>query len=119
MVNWGAFLSEASLAFIRRIRTRARMEYKYSDAEVTLSSDITKTLSGCSPVSDHLDAKQIKQICVALGAENELKARQLIEAAKIEGGQAWCIDALKLATTMICSCGPTVLKEATFNLLGC
>jgi hypothetical protein len=79
MVNWGAFLGEASLAFIRRMKSRAGIAQVYTDALV---------------------------------GENELN----IEAGKIDGGQGWCIDALKLAT---CSCGPTVLKEATFNLLVC
>lgn len=64
---------------------------------------------------DRLTRRFTKKVKV----NNELGARMAIENAKTGQYRGWCIDALKTATTLICSCSPTIVKEATFNLLGC
>lgn len=121
MVNWGEFTNEVGIAFFRRLNQRVQNKRVrvYTDPQVTHISDVTMTLSKCSPIIDDLDQKQVGKICAALSAQNELKARQLIEAAQTPEARGWCIDTLKAAATLVCTCAPTVVKEATFNLLGC
>ena len=120
MVNWGAFVAEASLTFVQQIRKRTiQITGKFTDAQVTQTVDSVKQLSDCSPMSNDLNPKEIGKICAALKKSDELQARRLIENAKTVEARGWCIDALKGAATLICTCGPTIIKEATFNLLGC
>lgn len=117
MVNWGATMS-----FVRQIRKRTTQltgNGKFTDAQITQSVDTAKQLRDCSPMSDDLDPQALRKICIALKKSDELKTRTLIENAKTVPARGWCIDALKGAVTLICTCGPTVIKEATFNLLGC
>ena len=118
MVNWGVFWGEASGAFVSTLRQRLNRG-QFTDTQVTQTVDSIKQLTECDPMTNDLDPKLIGKICGALAKGNEEKARRLIEAAKTREARGWCIDALKGAATLICSCGPKVLKEATFNLLAC
>ena len=123
MVNWGAFLGEAAVAFVRQINHRTTQIItgtgKFTDGQVTQAVDTAKQLNDCSPITNDLDPQALGKICTALKKSDELKTRTLIENAKTAQARGWCIDALKGAVTLICTCGPTVIKEATFNLLGC
>ena len=116
--NWPRFFGETSIAFIKRFKTRINPN-DFTDTQVTQSYDIVKQIEECSPMAADLDPNLVNSICKKIKKGRELEARQLIEKAATPEARGWCIDALKAATTMICSCGPTIVKEATYNLLGC
>jgi hypothetical protein len=120
--SWGVFVGEASAAFFKRLRKRTigiPPATDFTDAQLTQAADNLKQLSDCSPMSDDLNPKALVKICATIKKGEELNARRLIENAKTPEGREWCIDALKGAVTIICTCGPTIIQEATFNLLGC
>lgn len=70
-------------------------------------------------MTEDLDYKLVDSICRKLKKNDELGTRMTINRAKTEQYHGWSIDALKTATTLIFSYGSTLVKEATFNLLGC
>jgi hypothetical protein len=121
-----AFVRDLALAFIeqlvKRITTGGGVPTGvavFTDADVTQATDLVRMLDRCRPMTKDLDQKLIKSICSKLKAQDEFGARQLIETAKTGLERPWCIAALKGAMTLVCNCGPRIVKEATFNLLGC
>lgn len=87
---------------------------------MTQSADVVNQLKQCEPMGpNELDESLISSICNKIKQGRELEARQAIQKAASPEARQWCIDALKAASTLICTCGPTVVKDATFNLLGC
>jgi len=123
--SWGTFFGEASAAFVKQLRRRTKTIgtepiNDYTDGQVTQAVDIVGQLDKCTPMNENeLDSKLITSICKKIKKGDELGARQAIEKAASPEARSWCIAALKSAATMICTCGPTVVKDATFNLLGC
>ncbi len=111
--NWGVFLEEASVAFMKRLRSNSG-----GKVFTQPQGDSLKSLADCTPMTVDLDQEKMSTICKAISKNQEVQARALIEAAKTETARGWCIDALKGAVTLICTCGPDVLREATYNLLG-
>lgn len=121
--KWTTFLGETGGAFVKQLvkrTTGVKPRDDYTDAQMTQASDVIRQLETCKPMNEHeLDSKLIGSICSKLKRGRELEARQAIEKAASPHARRWCIDALKSAATLICTCGPTAVKEATFNLLGC
>ena len=74
-------------------------------------------MSNCDPIDKDLKAAYLKQICKALRNNNEASARDLIPKGATYVARPWCINLLKMCATSICTCGPRVIEEATFNLL--
>ena len=122
-MSWGStFIREAAYAFVHQLTKRVRSNINqegFTDAQVTQAVDTTGQLNQCKPITEDLDHNLIDSICSKLKKSNELEARLEIDRARTELARPWCIDALKAAATLICTCGPTVVKGATFNLLGC
>ena len=81
---------------------------------------IATQLDICKPLDKDLKSGAKQAICKALNENNAFKARQLIEANLTPTSHKWCIVALKTAITLVCNnCSPSVIREATFNLLAC
>lgn len=120
-IDWNKLVGSAGAAFVRQMQKRTAQliaTSSYTDAQVTQTVDTIKQLEKCSSMSSDLDPKFVGKICASMKNSDELKTRILIEKAKTNQARGWCIDALKAAVTIISTCGPTVIKEATFNLLG-
>lgn len=122
-IKWGVLFSEASIAIGERLSKRflgSKSNDGFTDAQVTQSADVVHQIEMCKPMGhNELDADLISSICHKVKQGRELEARQAIQKAARPEARQWCIDALKAVTTLICTCGPTVVKDATFNLLGC
>jgi hypothetical protein len=122
-IKWGVLLSETGITIGKRLSKRffgVQPNDGYTDAQVTQSADVVHQIKQCEPMGhNELDAGLISSICNKLKQGRELEARQAIQKAARPEAREWCIDALKTAATLICTCGPTVVKDATFNLLGC
>jgi hypothetical protein len=121
--KWSVFLGETGGTFVNQLRKRAtgvKPIDGYTDAQVTQAADVVEQLGQCNPMNENeLDSTLINSICNKIKQGRELEARQAIEQAASPEARGWCIAALKSAATLICTCGPTVVKDATFNLLGC
>jgi hypothetical protein len=91
----------------------------YSDSDVTAAVTLMKALDSCDPIISDLNPRSIEKICQGLRSKKEAMTRALIEQAQNADSRKVCISILKLSVTIICNGGPTILREATFNLLGC
>jgi hypothetical protein len=91
----------------------------FSDDTITTSVDHIKAQDNCDPVSDDFEVGAKEAICGALRKQNADAARKAIDDGQTDLARPWCMDLIKASCTMICSCGPTIIKEATFNLLDC
>ena len=122
-IKWGVLAGETVYSLGRRLSQRflgSKPNESFTDAQVTQSSDVVSQIHKCEPMGhNELDASLISSICTKLKQGRELEARQAIQKAASPEARQWCVDALKSAATLICTCGPTVVKDATFNLLGC
>ena len=104
---------------VENISSKPKLE-GFTDAEVEGSFDTVKQLEFCDPITNDLDGYKIENICRTLkNCDDSTKARQAINEALTENARPWCGIALKSAATFICTCGPKIVKEATFNLLVC
>lgn len=121
--KWTTFLGETGGAFVNHIRkktTGIKPINSSTDAQMTQSADVVIQLKAYNPMNENeLDSELINSICKKIKQGRELDARGIIEQAATSDAKSWCIDSLKAAVTIICSCGPTVVKGATFNLLEC
>lgn len=122
-IKWGVLLRETGVTIGKRLSKRffgVQLSDGFTDAQVTQAADVVKQLGDCNPMNENeLDSKLVSSICNKIKQGRELEARLAIQKAASPEARGWCIDALKTAATMICTCGPTVIKDATFNLLGC
>jgi len=122
-IKWGVFFAETGITIGKQLSKRfigVQPSDGYTDAQVTQAADVVQQLDKCNPMNENeLDSKLVSSICNKIKQGRELDARQAIQKAASPEARGWCIDALKTAATMICTCGPTVVKDATFNLLGC
>jgi hypothetical protein len=110
----------ASLAsnFIKSFKKDLNSGY-FSDDTITTSLDHIKAQDKCNPVSDDFEVGAKEAICGALRKQNADVVREAVDDGQTVLARPWCVDLIKASYTMICSCGPTIIKEATFNLLGC
>ena len=120
-IKWGVLLSETGITIGKRLSKRffgVQPNEGYTDTQVTQSADVVHQIKQCEPMGpNELDAGLISSICKKVKQGRELEARQAIQKAARPEARQWCIDALKAAATLIWTCGPTVVKDATFNLL--
>ena len=91
----------------------------YTNAQTIVAFDTIKQLDDCNPISTDISSEATSELCKALGKDKEFCARQIIEKGANELVRPWCIVALKSAARLICGCSPSVICEATDNLLGC
>ena len=76
----------------------------YTDAQVTQAVDTARQIDGCTPMTNDLDHSLIDSICSKLKKGDEFGARLAIDREKTEIARPWCINTLKTAATVICTC---------------
>ena len=91
------FVRETGIAFLSHLRVKLILSRDdngmcYNNKDLTEVVTTIRQLDKCHPV---------------VGRDLDRKFRP------------WCVEAIKTAVTIICATGPTILKEATFNLLEC
>jgi len=92
----------------------------FSDIEVTVAINISKSTDLCTPAESILDQKMTKDICKYLKAHNYYKVDAGIEKALLANAEKpWCDFILKTALGYLCMSAPRIIKKVTFNLLGC
>jgi hypothetical protein len=91
----------------------------FADPQVTESYHLIEQLKECVPIEEHLDTIGVKELCASLKSGSGEKARRAITEGAKDGATRVCITALTIAVTKICDHAPAILREATYNLIGC
>lgn len=74
---------------------KAEAARHFTDNEVTLVTDLARTLDKCQPWTDHLDSTTINIVRGAIKRGNAEQARKVLTKAGEKADAWWCIDALK------------------------
>ena len=104
--------------FIRTFRKDLTSGY-YSEEQVTTALDQIKAQDNCDPIEFDFKDGAKEAICDALRAGEMETARKAVDDGASVIARPWCMDLVKASCTFICSCGPKIIREATFNLLDC
>ena len=91
----------------------------YSDDQITTAVDHVAAQEKCNPVEFDFKESAREKICEALRNQDAESARKAVTDGESIIARPWCMDLIKASCTFICSCGPTIIKKATFNLLDC